>query len=151
MIYFNQVSDTCIRLLAYNLPLLFSYSWYHCCSTSYCKLSIENTLTHTYSRIDAYAIISTQDYKDINTKYIVVNFDRIRGFQTAHIYQSNDDRTMLQVWLEKFVFTKESIQNIFKRLLKRDQYEILKTQNILSRKDAFNIAYDSEETDDDRI
>lgn len=88
MIYFNQVSDTCIRLLTYNLPLLFSYSWYHCCSTSYCKLSIENTVTHTYSRID----ISTHDYKNINPKYVIVNFDRIWDFQTAHIYQFDDDR-----------------------------------------------------------
>ena len=138
------------HIMVLNNKIKVTYEWNTVRSTAaFCNTYITNQITQIGFRLDSYAAYS--DTHNITDKlFVAVRWDKRAGVVFDKIFYQNDVFDDVRYWIEKFVFTRKSINMMFKRILSNDQYGIL-SNNFLSKADIRNIALEPYEIDDDTL
>lgn len=126
--------------------LILGYSWNNTPLASYCNLSITRMKDNNTSRIDSYAVCKS----DTTKNFVVTNWDGINGITYNPIYNTGTSFDELFNWVENFALTKASINIVFTRLLKYDQYNLFSFK-FLTKTDVMCVIYPLETLDNDLI
>lgn len=130
--------------------LLLGYRWNETNDASYCNLYVKHVKDNFASRIDSYAVCDRLNKTIMEDRFVVTNWDNNNGITYNHIYNHGDDYKVLHKWVENFTLTKESIINVFTRLLKNDQYDILPGK-FLTKMDVMCIIHPLDTLDNDLL
>lgn len=133
-----------------NSKILLYYNWNVVDNSklAFCNLFICNTQRKIQTYLDAYAVCKNNT--ETKSTFVVVKWGGSAGLMFNTIYNINKNFKTLCNWVEEYIFTKESITDIFNRLLHSDRHNII-GQNIITRYDAMHIIYKPDQLDNDMV